>query len=62
MMEDPIVEEVRKHRAAHAAKYNNDLAAICKALKLREKQSKRKVVNRQPRAWQAQKENFDMAE
>ena len=50
MVEDPIVEEVRKHRAAHAAKYNNDLEAICKALKLREKQSKRKVVNRAPRA------------
>ncbi len=49
MVEDPIVEEIRKHRAAHAAKYHNDLAAICEALKLREKQSKRKVVNREPR-------------
>ncbi len=39
MMDDPIVEEVRKHRQAHAAKYNNDLKAICAALKIREQQS-----------------------
>lgn len=49
MMDDPIVEEVRKHRQAHAAKYNNDLKAICEALKIREQQSSRKVVNRAPR-------------
>lgn len=49
MFEDPIVEEVRKFRKMHAAKYNNDLVAICKALKIREKQSNRKVVNRKPR-------------
>lgn len=49
MMDDPIVEEVRKHRQAHAAKYSNDLKAICAALKIREQQSSRKVVNRSPR-------------
>lgn len=49
MMDDPIVEEVRKHRQAHAAKYNNGLKAICAALKIREQQSSRKVVNRSPR-------------
>ncbi len=52
MFEDPIVEEIRRHRKAHAAKYNNDLSAICKALKLREEQSKRKVVNRGTRQLQ----------
>lgn len=49
MMHDPIVEEVRKYRQAHAAKYSNDLKAICAALKIREQQSIRKVVNRSPR-------------
>ena len=45
MMDDLIVEETRKHRQAHAAKYNNDLTAICAALKIHEQQSSRKVVN-----------------
>ena len=49
MMNDPIVEEVRRYREAHAARYNNDLGAICKALKDREKASSRKLVNRSPR-------------
>lgn len=49
MMNDPIVEEVRRNRRAHAARYNNDLAAICKALKAREESSGRIVVNRPPR-------------
>lgn len=44
MMDDPIVEEVRKHRQADATKYNNDLKAICAALKIREQQFSRKVV------------------
>ena len=48
-MNDPIIEEVRQHRQAHAARYNNDLAAICKALQSREQTSGRIVVNRQPR-------------
>ena len=48
-MNDPIIEEVRLHRQAHAALYNNDLSAICKALQNREQTSGRKVVNRPPR-------------
>lgn len=48
-MNDPIVEEVRRHRQAHAARYNNDLSAICKALQAREQSSGRVVVNRAPR-------------
>ena len=48
-MDDLIVEEIRKHRQTHAAKYNNGLKAICAALKIREQQSSRKVVNRSPR-------------
>ena len=34
MWEDPIVEEVRKARDAHAAKFNYDLQAIYRDLKL----------------------------
>ncbi len=48
-MNDPIIEEVRLHRQAHAALYNNDLSAICKALQNREQTSGRRVVNRPPR-------------
>ena len=53
-MNDPIIEEVRRHRQAHAARHNNDLSAICKALQSREKISGRPVVNRQPRLVQPQ--------
>ena len=49
MVNDPIVEEVRRLRQAHAARYNNDLAAICEALKARERSSGRVVVNRPAR-------------
>jgi hypothetical protein len=48
-MNDPIVEEVRFHRQAHAARYNNDLSAICRALQNREQTSARAVINRPPR-------------
>ena len=37
MKSDPIVEEVRKVRQAHAAKFNYDLAAICADLKKKKK-------------------------
>ena len=49
MLDDPVVESVRKIGEAFAARYNNDLAAICKALKEKERLSGRKVVNRAPR-------------
>ena len=49
MMNDPIVEEVRRHRQAFAARYNNDLAAMCQALKARDQSSSRVVVNRPAR-------------
>ena len=44
MWEDPIVEEVRKARDAHAAKFNYDLQAIYRDLKEQEKQSGRTFV------------------
>jgi hypothetical protein len=49
MWKDPIVEEVRKVRQAHAAKFNYDLDAICRDLKEQEKKSGRKVVSLRPR-------------
>ena len=49
MFDDPIVEEVRRIRRDHSKRYNNSLAQICLALKEREAQSERQVVNRGPR-------------
>ena len=49
MWEDPIVEEVRKAREAHAAKFNYDLQAIYWDLKAQEKQSGRTFVAYPPK-------------
>jgi len=49
MINDPVVEEVRKERDAHAAKFNYDLRAIYEDLKKQEKRSKRKFVTFPPR-------------
>ena len=48
MKNDPIVDEVRNNGLALAARYNNNIEAICKALKERERTSERMVVNRVP--------------
>jgi len=45
MWNDPIVEEVRAVRTAHAQKFNNDLKAIAADLKKQQKKSKRQVVS-----------------
>ena len=49
MFDDPIVEEIRRYRREHAAKYGNDIHRICEALREKEKTSKRKIVNFGPR-------------
>ena len=49
MQDDPVVEELRKIALAFAARFNNDLAAICKALRDKERTSGRVIVNRAPR-------------
>jgi hypothetical protein len=49
MINDPIVEEVRKVREAHAAKFGYDLRAIYEDLKIQEKKSDRKFVTLPPR-------------
>jgi hypothetical protein len=43
-MNDPIVDEVRRVRDAHAARFNYDLDAIFRDLKEQEKKSGRKFV------------------
>nr|VFK62121.1 MAG: hypothetical protein BECKUNK1418G_GA0071005_10225 [Candidatus Kentron sp. UNK]VFK70281.1 MAG: hypothetical protein BECKUNK1418H_GA0071006_10265 [Candidatus Kentron sp. UNK] len=48
MMNDPIVEEMRKNGQAFAACYNHDLEAIYSALKEKEKTLGCKVVYRDP--------------
>ncbi len=45
MWKDPIVEEVRKIREKHAAKFKYDLDAICRDLKEQERKSGRRVVS-----------------
>jgi len=45
MAEDPIVAEVRRVRAEHAARFNNDLAAIYRDLKLQEQKSDREFAS-----------------
>ena len=44
MSRDPIVDEIRRIREEYAAKFNYDLAAICKDLREKQAQSGRKVV------------------
>ena len=54
MQKDPIVEEVRRVRERHAAKYGYDLDAICKALREDQRRSRRKVVSlppKKPQPW-----------
>ncbi len=55
-MNDPIVDEVRRVRDAHAARFNYDLHAIFQDIKEREKKSGLKFVGgvaRQPMPNQA---------
>lgn len=49
MRKDPIVEQVRRVRQRHAAKFQYDLDAICRDLKQQERKSGRKVVSLPPR-------------
>lgn len=49
MKPDSIVEEVRKARETHAAKFRYDLSAICADLKKKERSTGHSVVSRQPK-------------
>lgn len=49
MKKDPIVEEVRRVREAHAAQFNFDLQAIYDDLKAQEENSRREKVSFAPK-------------
>jgi hypothetical protein len=49
MTDDPIVAEIRKVRHEHAAKFNNDIAAIFADIRRQEKESGRQYVSFPPR-------------
>lgn len=49
MIRDPIVEEIRKYRQEHSAKYNYNLQKIREALRVRQAQSNKLTVSRGPR-------------
>lgn len=55
MIPDPIVEEIREIRNAHAVKYGNDLDRIVEALLEDERASSHVFVNLGPRRISAQK-------
>ena len=44
-MNDPIVEEVRKHRNEHAKRFNYDLDAICDDLMNSQNSHRKRLVN-----------------
>lgn len=46
MINDALVDEVRSNGMAFAARFNNDVAAMCKALQDKERASARVVVDR----------------
>jgi len=48
MIKDPIVEEVRRYRKEHAAKYGNDIKRIVKELLDKERKSAHTVLNPGP--------------
>jgi hypothetical protein len=45
MPDDPIVEEVRRIKEAHAARYNYDIRAMAKALREQQQRSGHKIVS-----------------
>ncbi|MDD5674876.1 MAG: hypothetical protein PHC61_11970 [Chitinivibrionales bacterium] len=49
MIRDPIVEEVRKARNEHAAKFNNNIDEIVKDIQERQEKYGARLVRRPPR-------------
>lgn len=49
MWKDPIVEEIRRIRDAHAAKFGYDLQAIYEDLKRQERESGHEIVSFPPK-------------
>ncbi|VFM96614.1 MAG: hypothetical protein BECKG1743D_GA0114223_102707 [Candidatus Kentron sp. G] len=55
MNDDPVVEEIRRYRAEHAARYDHDLTRICEALREREEQSRKEFVRFPPKSLESKK-------
>ena len=49
MWEDPIVEETRAAREELSARFNHDLAALCRYLREKEREHPDRVVTLEPR-------------
>jgi hypothetical protein len=49
MINDPIVEEIRRYRKEHAERYGNDLNRIVEALRKKEAKSYRAQLNPGPK-------------
>lgn len=49
IIQDPIVEEIRKIRIEHAAKCNNNIDDIVKDIQSREKKYGTRLVSRSPK-------------
>ena len=54
MFDDPIVEDIRGVRHAHASQFDNDLPAIVADLRQMERESGRSYVNFPPRLLEKQ--------
>jgi hypothetical protein len=48
-LQDPIVEEVRKIRSEHAAKFNNNIDAIVNDVQSRQRKYGARLVRRAPK-------------
>ena len=49
MINDPVVEDVRRHRQEHAERYGHDLKLIVEALRERERHSAHRVISPGPK-------------
>jgi len=49
MIHDPIVEEIRERRRAHAEKYDNNIRKIVEALRASQNASGREIIRNGPR-------------
>jgi hypothetical protein len=58
-MNDPIVEEVRRHRMEHTRKFGGDLKLICEDLRRIQRDSGCQVVRRPPKLLLPVKESQD---
>lgn len=50
MIDDPIVNEIRKLRQAYAERFDNDLHAICEDLRRQERESAREFSTPEQRS------------